>query len=289
MSSGNSSSIGNSSNEDSSGGSLLRQTLMNVDECFLYKLPPLATSGGHRAEQWDLANPLQTCGFQVERRDNDLYLLFTTENHTKLFALSKLGDMSTTSGGSKGIEGVMDSSRYFVTQIQNQGSGTGTSRSVYVGFGFRDRDVALDLLGNLQQFQKSIQREQQAKSMKVTEIPKLAEGEKIHISFGKVGGGGGDSSEKKSRSGGGGSAAGPMLLKKPPKVEVTPSCTINTFVVGEEQVELNMENINLQDDHKSVASTDSEGAHAANDDGDLGDNDDDDDDEEEWDDFQQAG
>jgi dihydrofolate reductase len=32
------------------GGSLLKQTLMNVDECFLYKLPPLATSGGYRGK-----------------------------------------------------------------------------------------------------------------------------------------------------------------------------------------------------------------------------------------------
>jgi hypothetical protein len=44
------SSTGNSSTStgDDSMGSLLKQTLMNVDECFLYKLPPLATSGGYR-------------------------------------------------------------------------------------------------------------------------------------------------------------------------------------------------------------------------------------------------
>jgi hypothetical protein len=29
-------------------GSLLRQTLMTVDECFVYKIPPMVTSGGHR-------------------------------------------------------------------------------------------------------------------------------------------------------------------------------------------------------------------------------------------------
>lgn len=34
--------------EATSEGHLLKQTLMDVDECFLYKLPPLATSGGHR-------------------------------------------------------------------------------------------------------------------------------------------------------------------------------------------------------------------------------------------------
>lgn len=85
------------------GGSLLRQTLMNVDECFVYRVPPLSTSGGHRADNWDLSKPLETCGFQVERRNNDLYLLFTTENHTKLFALSKCHN---TPGRS--VESVMD-------------------------------------------------------------------------------------------------------------------------------------------------------------------------------------
>jgi hypothetical protein len=157
------------------------------------------------AEQWDLSKPIQTCGFQVERRNNDLYLLFTTENHSKLFALAKLHEENAA----KSVEPVMDSSRYFVVQIQSAG------KSAYIGFGFRDRDVALDLVGNLQQFQKSIQREQQAKNMKVAEIPKLAEGEKIHISFGSKKAT--DADKKKPRPSGG----GPILLKKPPKLETT--------------------------------------------------------------------
>jgi hypothetical protein len=98
------------SQEVKEGGSLLRQTLMNVDECFVYRVPPLSTSGGHRAENWDLGKPMQTCGFQVERRDNDLFLLFTTENHTKLFALSKCH-----SSHSRSVESVMD--RYAVFRM----------------------------------------------------------------------------------------------------------------------------------------------------------------------------
>lgn len=167
----------------------------------------------HSAEQWDLAKPLQTCGFQVERRNNDLYLLFTTENHTRLFALAKLHEENAA----KSVEPVMDSSRYFVVQVQAAG------KSAYVGFGFRDRDVAIDLLGNLQQFQKSIQREQQAKHMKVAEIPKLAAGEKIHISFGNKQPGG----KKKQHKPSGGGGGGPILLKKPPKVDRSDQGTIN--------------------------------------------------------------
>jgi len=207
--------------------------------------------------------------------------------------MTKLND----NAAAKSVEGVVDSSRYFVTQVQSQG------RSAYVGFGFRDRDVALDLLGNLQQFQRSIQREQQAKDLQVAEIPKLAEGEKIHINFGNSAkNSSSSSSEKKTRAatnksvttGTGGSSSGsPFLLKKPPKAETTAAGTVNTntedVAAAAGNLQVQMGNINPQEDHKSVDSTDSENAHAAasvDDDLDaagLGD-----DLDEEWDDFQQA-
>jgi len=300
---------------------LLRQTLMNVDECFVYKIPPMSTSGGHRyvsppssqcimrfggvfllfliflsltcllaylltfllsffslsAEQWDLANPLQTCGFQVERRDNDLYLLFTTEQHTKLFALAKIHE---TIG--KSIEAVVDSSRYFVTHI----SGSDRSRTTLIGFGFRERDVAIDLLGNLQQFQKSIEREQKAKNMKVAEIPKLAAGDKIHISFG--------TSKKKSTivhnnntnnkptsSSSSSPKAIPLLLKKKP-----PKFTQE----GERNIRLSMGELVLDKDlkEKTPSSADSEGAVALDESTCLDNGSDDDDDDDDWGGFQEA-
>jgi hypothetical protein len=195
--------------------SLLRQTLMSQDECFVYKVPPLATASGYRANDWNLASPLQTCGFQVERRDNDLYLLFTLENHTKLFALSKIDANSLH----RSIEPVLDSSRYFVTKITNTQK---PNQSTTLGFGFRDRDVAIDLLGNLQQFQKSIEREIQASKMKVTAIPTLKEGDKMHIHL-PIKHAAGDSQQQthahKKRTTTAAVAttgSGPLLLKKPP-------------------------------------------------------------------------
>jgi adaptin ear-binding coat-associated protein 1/2 len=193
--------------------SLLRQTLMTQDECFVYKVPPLATASGYRANEWNLAQPLQTCGFQVERRDNDLYLLFTLENHTKLFALSKIADGEHVQ---RSVEPVLDSSRYFVTKITTQ-----HNRTAQLGFGFRDRDVAIDLLGNLQQFQKSIQRELEAKHMKVAEIPTLKEGDKMHINL--PGAAGSRPRKKATTPTGSGSGGGPFLLKKPPPAAGTSS------------------------------------------------------------------
>ena len=30
--------------------------LLTINECFVYKVPPLRTASGHRAEDWDLAH-----------------------------------------------------------------------------------------------------------------------------------------------------------------------------------------------------------------------------------------
>ena len=216
-----------------------------------------------------MANPLQTCGLQVERRDNDLYLLFTTDNHTKLFALAK---MHETIG--KSVEAVVDSSRYFVTHISAQGG-----KTAMIGFGFRERDVAIDLLGNLQQFQKSIERELQAKHMKVAEIPKLAKGEKIHISFG----GNNHDGKKKEKSvivkdDGSKKAPGgavPLLLKKkPPK-----------FTPEERNVRLSMGDCDIAAEHEEHSSSESDVAQAESVDDSLGNSTDDDDD---WGDFKEA-
>lgn len=204
--------------DDESSGVLLKQTLMSHGECFVYKVPPLATASGYRANDWNLAAPVETCGFQVERRNNDLYLLFTLENHTKLFALSKI-EGEGSSINNINVETVMDSSRYFVCKIRqsNPGGNPTKVRTALLGFGFREREIAIDLLGNLQQFRQSIDRELEAKELasKTKAIPLLAEGEKLRI---RIPGKGGDkkSTTVKSGSGAAGGSPKPILLKKPP-------------------------------------------------------------------------
>jgi hypothetical protein len=199
-------------------GFLLKQTLMSHGECFVYKVPPLSSASGYRANDWNLASPLETCGFQVERRNNDLYLLFTLENHTKLFALSKI-EGEGSSINNINVETVMDTSRYFVCKIlqsnPNDASKKDNNRTALLGFGFRERDIAIDLLGNLQQFKQSIDRELEAKDLasKTKAIPTLADGEKLHI---RIPGSMGRSPKIKSSKGSSGGTSTPILLKKPP-------------------------------------------------------------------------
>ncbi len=108
--------------------------------------------------------------------------------------------------------------------------------------------------------------------MKVAEIPKLAEGEKMHISFGnsskKAATNNSPGKKPKSISGG-----GPILLKKPPKVAETSTAEGSTNAMTE--VTNGLEKVQLVEEPSTVDVVSKVG----------GDNDDDD---EAWGDFEQA-
>lgn len=160
-----------------------------------------------RADDWDLANPLQTCSFAVEMSGNTLWLNFMHEG--KLFAQSKMTlDKEKQLSIGHFIQDVVDSSRYFAVKIQGAGGKEAT-----IGFGFRDREKATDLRESLQYFRKSVERENEAHSMVPTiSIPKMEQGEKIHVNLhGKS-----TISKKKDEPEKSGKVSVPLLLKKPP-------------------------------------------------------------------------
>lgn len=153
---------------------------MTSDEVYLYTVPTLKTSSGHRAEDWNLANPIQTCKLLVERRGDSLALEFRHDE--KLFAQATI-DLTIRKEVQihKWLESTVDSSRYFVVKIQGSGG-----REALVGFGFRDRDVATDLRESLQHYENSIRRQRKAEDFTMSttnsySIPMLMEGEKIHF------------------------------------------------------------------------------------------------------------
>lgn len=156
------------------------------------------------AETWDLANPLETCSLLVEIRGDSLFLDFLHGEEGKLFAQSKIAIKESGFNLSHWLEQAVDTSRYFALKIQGAGG-----REALIGFGFRDREQATDLRESLQHYNKSIARENEAKALSASSytVPRLEEGEKIHVNIacGKL-------KEPKKKSGGG----GPFLLKKPP-------------------------------------------------------------------------
>lgn len=45
-----------------------------IKECFVYKVPPLRTASGHRAEDWNLANPIFTGCIKIFQADVKLFI-----------------------------------------------------------------------------------------------------------------------------------------------------------------------------------------------------------------------
>mmetsp|Transcript_27252 Transcript_27252/g.38327 ORF Transcript_27252/g.38327 Transcript_27252/m.38327 type:complete len:293 (-) Transcript_27252:206-1084(-) len=219
---------------------VLQQRLLKTDEVFVYRIPPMKTSSGHRAEDWELAKPLETCSLIVEIIDDALYCKFFAEKPKQggpdgatepaLFAQAKIKLDDDVPYINHWVEPVVDSSRYFVIRISD---GTG-KRQAHIGIGFRERDDASNFRMSLQEYENSLRKEKEAEQMhqayeeEIQTNPdskeesdgsssgptasklSLKEGEKLHINLK----GSKPRRETPKKSGGGG---GPVLLKKPPK------------------------------------------------------------------------
>jgi hypothetical protein len=201
------------------------------------------------AEDWNLAKPLATCKLLVERRGDELVLEFySLESPDTVFAASHI-DLSKDSSRKiqYWLEQVVDSSRYFTLKITGQGG-----REAVIGFGFRDRDQATDLRESVQYYENACKREQVAASSEKLNysIPKLAEGEKIHV---KTSGTGRRKSEKKD---GNEKKKGIPLLKKPPKSpQQSPEKERASLRVpaasNVDHISINLGSISLEDDRDS--------------------------------------
>lgn len=153
----------------------------------------------------------------MERRGDQLVLEFYVDSGNTLFAQSIVDCSDGKQSIRHWLEPVVDSSRYFTLKISGQGG-----REALIGFGFRDRDAAIDLRESVQFYENSLQREREAEEIlknapKYT-IPKLAEGEKIHVHIGKDRKGRKEVSKTNNTEGGGRKSI-PLLKKPPPSPE----------------------------------------------------------------------
>ena len=108
---------------ESSAEPTFESIVLNVSECFVYKVPPLKTASGHRAEEWGLDNPLFTGFLRVYHCDTLLRIVVfryrdetthrSTDDNLSLFCecvVQVTEDEDMTSF----VDGVIDSSRYYV-------------------------------------------------------------------------------------------------------------------------------------------------------------------------------
>lgn len=315
---------------------VMKQKLLDVDEVFVYRIPALRSSGGHRqvmmvfsflvhvdstlngvlvyesfscqclyshhirfclvciiyfialscfhnsfiffhrAEDWDLAKPLQTCSLLVERKDDSLTIAMLSKKlkeggpkgatEDTLFAMCLVDLQESSKKMEHFVEAVVDSSRYFVVRISDQKTG----RHANIGVGFRERDDASNFRMALQEYERSLERERTAQAMhnayeneeesessdSSPSMPQignltLKEGEKIHIDLK-----GSKTTTVKDTSTSKKSGGALPLLKKPP-----PSPAVPTAQQGEIKA---VGGIDLKDAISDVGSTvGSEGAVAS--------------------------
>ena len=218
---------------------VLEQTLLTCPEVFVYRIPPMMTSGGHRAEDWNLANPLATCSLVVMRRDDACLLRLLTDRPKKdgppgatephLFAkcVIELDFANPTKKIEHWVEAVVDSSRYSVVRISDERTG----REAHVGIGFRERSDAVNFKMSLQEYENALRRERQAEAMH-------EEYERSHPADGGGGGGDGGAADGSATPPGGdsltppSSAGGPSTLPAISKLTLKEGEKIHVKIKG---------------------------------------------------------
>mmetsp|Transcript_12437 Transcript_12437/g.29614 ORF Transcript_12437/g.29614 Transcript_12437/m.29614 type:complete len:159 (-) Transcript_12437:1465-1941(-) len=139
---------------------VLRTKRLGIAECFIYRLPS-GSKSPYRADGWPLTKPLQCVSLRIERRYNDLLLIFTythdgkANSASKLFALSSINLVDKDSPMEHYVESVLDSTRFFVIRVTDDKAG----REALVGLGFRDRQEANDFRAALSKYENEIASE----------------------------------------------------------------------------------------------------------------------------------
>eukprot|EP01036_Dinobryon_divergens_P024534 gene24534-32996_t len=136
--------------------------VLSIRECFVYKIPPLRTASGHRAEDWKLENPLFSGCLKIFQADSKLRIVVYSpkdgksaifDENIQIFCESRI-EVKPGENILSFVDGVIDSSRYFVIRVQDPSS----SRSTMVGVGFRERDVAFDFKNSLNEYVRYVER-----------------------------------------------------------------------------------------------------------------------------------
>lgn len=202
--------------------------LWTCKETYVYQIPPLKNENGHRANDWDVNKWLWSGALKLTSKGNTLNIILHDPNTGELFANCPVKEK-----GSKAVDQVIDSSRYFALRIDD-----GKGRHAYVGMGFRDRSHAYDFNATMMDHWKGVSRQQEAEDLRVEMEARAAaepmrdlslkDGETLSIKVNVPGAGSKPRAPrpKAAASGGGGlmlpPPPGPGLLAPPPKAGATP-------------------------------------------------------------------
>jgi hypothetical protein len=120
------------------------QTLCTIKEVHVFKIPPLQSSEGYKAEGWT-QNHLWSGRCRVVAIGDRCEVRLEDPQTGKNFATCHVN-------GKGAVEPVTDSSRYFVLRIEDLKTG----RHAFIGIGFAERSDAFDFNVALQDHEKYI-------------------------------------------------------------------------------------------------------------------------------------
>uniref|UniRef100_A0A7S4DP43 NECAP PHear domain-containing protein n=1 Tax=Lotharella globosa TaxID=91324 RepID=A0A7S4DP43_9EUKA len=145
--------------------SSVEATVLRIDRCKVYRLPPMSGAKGYMAKEWDVNNPMAEVKLNLTTLNDDMFFKFVTKEG-KLFAKSIKLDGRLVASGDKMLEyyidKVSDSSRFFVVKIQNPR----TKKVLPIGIGFSDRENAMSLNASIDDHIKQVEREIEYEKMK---------------------------------------------------------------------------------------------------------------------------
>lgn len=119
-------------------------TLLVVNEVYAYRIPPRSSAAGYKAADWPDSNLIWRGRLVVVERGEICVIKLVTPSTGVVFA-----ECPVTPGA---VEGVLDSSRYFVLRIEDPRNG----RHAFLGMGFQERSEAFDFNATLQDHDRRI-------------------------------------------------------------------------------------------------------------------------------------
>jgi len=169
---------------------VIERVRCTLPDAHIFKLPPRPTAGGWRGADWD-KEVWQGTLKVVERGDLTVILLVDRSNGS-IFAVCPVKEGA--------VDRCIDSSRYFVLRVENE-----NGRHMFIGMAFNERNDAFDFNTSLEDSRR--EKEAEAKLATMDHGPSkdysIKEGEKIHISVGKVGKSNNPRRKSRSKSGSG--------------------------------------------------------------------------------------
>ncbi|KAM9370332.1 adaptin ear-binding coat-associated protein 2 [Phaethornis superciliosus] len=135
----------------------------------VYRVPPRASNRGYRAAEWQLDQPAWSGRLRVTAKGKVAFIKLEDKSSGELFAQAPVEQFPGIA-----VEGVTDSSRYFVIRIED-----GNGRRAFIGVGFVDRGDAFDFNVALQDHFKWVRQQSELASQ--AENPE--QGPKLDLGF----------------------------------------------------------------------------------------------------------